>query len=55
MDRVTITRATLYELGPVTNPAYTQTSAHLRSQIDATRETSLAWEARRTALLERIA
>ena len=35
MDRVTITRATLYELGPVTNPAYTQTSAQLRSQIDA--------------------
>ena len=27
MDRVTITRATLYELGPVTNPAYSQTSA----------------------------
>ena len=35
MDRVTITGAKLYELGPVTNPAYTQTSAHLRSQIDA--------------------
>ena len=55
MDRVTITEATLYELGPVTNPAYQQTSAELRSQIDANRETSLAWEVRRAALLERIA
>ena len=35
MDRVTITKATLYELGPVTNPAYTQTSAKLRSSEKA--------------------
>ena len=55
MDRVTITKATLYELGPVTNPAYTQTSAHLRSKIDARREELLAWAERRAALLERIA
>ena len=47
MDSVTITKATLYELGPVTNPAYKQTSAHLRSQIDAQREQSLAWAIRR--------
>ena len=55
MDRVTITKARLYELGPVTNPQYTQTSAHLRSKIEEHRETSLAWEKRRAALLERIA
>ena len=54
MDRVTITRATIYELGPVTNPAYSQTSAHLRSQIDAQREGLLTWATRRAALLERI-
>ena len=54
MARVTITKATLYELGPVTNPAYTQTSAKLRSTIDADRERELAWETRRAALLERI-
>lgn len=29
---------TLYELGPVTNPAYRQTSAHLRSVEDAYKE-----------------
>ena len=34
MDRITIAKAKLYELGPVTNPAYTQTSAKLRSEID---------------------
>ena len=28
MDRVTITRATLYELGPVTNPAYARKPQH---------------------------
>lgn len=55
MEEVTITKAKLYELGPVTNPAYTQTSAKLRSQIDAHREKSLAWATRRAALLERIA
>ena len=54
MDRVTITKAKLYELGPVTNPAYTQTSAKLRSEIDAQREKLLTWANRRTALLERI-
>ena len=54
MDRVTITKAKLFELGPVTNPAYTQTSAQLRSQIDARREQLLTWATRRTALLERI-
>ena len=54
MDRVTITKATLFELGPVTNPAYKQTSAQLRSQIDADREKSLTWATRRAALLERI-
>lgn len=58
MDRVTITEAKLYELGPVTNPAYKQTSAKLRSRIDAQREQReqlLTWETRRKALLERIA
>ena len=55
MDRVTITKATLYELGPVTNPSYTQTSAKLRSQIDARREQLIAWADRRSTLLERIA
>ena len=54
MDRVTITKAKLYELGPVTNPAYTQTSAQLRSKIDNEREKLLTWATRRTALLERI-
>ena len=29
MDRVTITKARLFELGPVTNPAYSQTSAKI--------------------------
>ena len=55
MDRVTITKARLYELGPVTNPAYTQTSAKLRSRIDGQRDKLLAWAERRAALLERIA
>ena len=54
MDRMTITEATLYELGPVTNPAYQETSAQLRSQIDAEREKHLLWEARKAALLEKI-
>ena len=54
MDRVTITKAKLFELGPVTNPAYKQTSAQLRSQIDADREKSLTWATRRAALLERL-
>ena len=54
MDHVTITRATLYELGPVTNPAYMQTSAQLRGAIDADREQLLAWADRRDALLRRI-
>ena len=54
IDRMTITRATLYELGPVTNPAYTQTSASLRSQIDEHRNQSLAWAERRATLLRRI-
>ena len=55
LDRVTITKARLYELGPVTNPAYTQTSVHLRSKIDEHREHLLAWANRRAALLRRIA
>ena len=55
MDRMTITRATLYELGPVVNPAYQQTSAQLRSAVDADREESIAWETYRTALLARTA
>lgn len=55
MDRVTITKARLYELGPVTNPAYTQTSAQLRSKIDEHRDQLLAWAERRAALLRRIA
>ena len=54
IDRVTITKARLFELGPVTNPAYQQTSAHLRSQIDLQREELLTWATRRAALLERI-
>ena len=54
LDRVTITKARLYELGPVTNPAYTQTSAQLRSKIDEQRTQLLAWAKRREALLERI-
>ena len=55
LDRVTITKAKLYELGPVTNPAYTQTSAQLRSKIETRREELLTWATRRAALLERIA
>ena len=59
MDRVTITKATLYELGPVTNPAYTQTSAQLRSSVDGKRAIDgeraqlLAWAERRASTLQR--
>ena len=54
MDRVTITRAKLFELGPVTNPAYTQTSAKLRSAIDGQRAQLVAWAERREAILRRL-
>ena len=54
MDRMTITKAKLYELGPVVNPAYTQTSAQLRSRVESRREATLAWAARRASIQERI-
>ena len=58
MDRITIAKAKLYELGPVTNPAYTQTSAKLRSSefgaaIDAERARELDWAKRRATILRR--
>ena len=55
MDRVTITKARLYELGPVTNPAYTQTSAKLRSAIDEQRAQDVAWAERVANLQRRLA
>ena len=54
MDRVTIIKARLFELGPVTNPAYEQTSAQLRSKIDVQREKLITWETFRAALSERL-
>ena len=59
MDRITITRATLYELGPVANPAYTQTSAQLRSSefgraIDEERKKELKWVEYQAKLQRRI-
>ena len=59
MDRVTVSKARLYELGPVTNPAYSQTSAKLRSSefgraIDEQRAKDVAFAERREGILRRI-